>query len=119
MLRRSAPNLRAVTSQMVQDLGLVTGLYRGAAPPMLSSGVVSMMIWSSFETLKRRIHSHSPADTPVSLVTIWIAAACAPMTVLPITVPQQRCVRQDADRGGRWGWGLVDINGSSSSVGWC
>ena len=90
MLRSSAPGVGPVVRQTVAGLGLIRGLYRGCMPPLLTSGCISMCIWTGFEAIKRRLHQAKGGDGPVALSTVWVAAACAPMLMLPLLVPQQR-----------------------------
>ena len=94
MLQRRAPSFRSIAQTMLSDMGpsvlpAVRGLYRGALPPLMTSGCVSMCIWTSFETIKRTIHGPGQVgDAP--LATVWVSAACAPLLCMPVSVPQQR-----------------------------
>ena len=88
MLRSSAPNTRSVLTRTIVDLGFIKGLYRGAVPPLATSGCISMCIWTGFESIKRHIHGEGEGLAP--LRTVWAAAALAPMAMLPVLVPQQR-----------------------------
>ena len=88
MLRSSAPGYRSVARQVLTDLG-PAALYRGVLPPLLTSGCISMCIWTSFEAIKRSLHGHD-APGVASLGTVWLSAACAPLLCMPVLVPQQR-----------------------------
>ena len=88
MLQPQAPGLRSVAQKMLTTVG-PRGLYRGAMPPLMTSGCISMCIWTSFETIKRSVHG--PGHTgDAALATVWVSAACAPLICMPVLVPQQR-----------------------------
>ena len=57
MLRSSAPGYRSVARQVLTELG-PAALYRGVLPPLLTSGCISMCIWTSFEAIQRSLHGH-------------------------------------------------------------
>jgi solute carrier family 25 carnitine/acylcarnitine transporter 20/29 len=88
MLQPQAPGFRSIARQMLTDMG-PAGLYRGALPPLMTSGCISMCIWTSFESIKRTVHGPGQVgDAP--LATVWLSAACAPLLCMPLLVPQQR-----------------------------
>ena len=94
MLQPQAPGFRSVAQTMLRDMGpsglpALRGLYRGALPPLLTSGCISMCIWASFEKIKRTIHGPGQVgDAPLG--TVWVSAACAPLLCVPVLAPQQR-----------------------------
>lgn len=94
MLQPQAPGFRSIARKMLSDMGpsglpALRGLYRGALPPLMTSGCISMCIWTSFESIKRTIHGPGQVGA-APLVTVWVSAACAPLLCMPVLVPQQR-----------------------------